>query len=43
MRSRRTRALNAGLAAALTGAKTPQQALKDAQAEAERILLPYQR
>jgi len=38
-----TRALNAGLAAALTGAKTPQQALKDAQAEAERILLPYQR
>jgi len=38
-----TRALNAGLAAALTGAKTAQQALKDAQAEAERILLPYQR
>ena len=38
-----TRALNAGLAAALTGAKTPLQALKDAQAEAERILLPYQR
>lgn len=38
-----TRALNAGLAAALTGTKTPQQALKDAQAEAERILLPYQR
>lgn len=38
-----TRALNAGLAAALTGAKTPQQALRDAQADAMRILLPYQR
>ena len=38
-----TRALNTGLAAALTGAKTPQQALQDAQQEAMRILLPYQR
>ncbi|MES2510301.1 MAG: ABC transporter substrate-binding protein [Pseudomonadota bacterium] len=38
-----TRALNTGLAAALTGAKTPQQAMNDAQAEAARILLPYQR
>ncbi|MDB5874408.1 MAG: transporter substrate-binding protein [Ramlibacter sp.] len=38
-----TRALNTGLAAALSGAKTPQQALQDAQAEAMRILLPYQR
>jgi sn-glycerol 3-phosphate transport system substrate-binding protein len=38
-----TRALNAGLAAALTGAKTPEQAMRDSQAEAMRILLPYQR
>jgi sn-glycerol 3-phosphate transport system substrate-binding protein len=38
-----TRALNAGLAAALSGAKTPRQAMQDAQAEAMRILLPYQR
>jgi sn-glycerol 3-phosphate transport system substrate-binding protein len=38
-----TRALNAGLAAALTGSKTPLQALQDAQAESARILLPYQR
>ncbi len=38
-----TRALNAGLVAALTGAKTPQEAMKDAQTQAERILLPYQR
>ncbi|MBC7609031.1 MAG: ABC transporter substrate-binding protein [Polaromonas sp.] len=38
-----TRALNAGLAAALTGIKTPLQAMRDAQAEATRILLPYQR
>jgi sn-glycerol 3-phosphate transport system substrate-binding protein len=36
-----TKALNDGLQAALTGAKTPQQALKDAQREAERILRPY--
>ena len=38
-----TRVLNAGLVAALTGAKTPQQAMADAQAEAVRILRPYQR
>jgi len=36
-----TKALNDGLQAALTGAKTPQQALKDAQRESERILRPY--
>ena len=33
-----TKALNDGLQAALTGAKTPEQAMKDAQREAERIL-----
>ena len=33
-----TKALNDGLQAALTGAKTPEQAMKDAQAEAARIL-----
>jgi sn-glycerol 3-phosphate transport system substrate-binding protein len=33
-----TKALNDGLQAALTGAKTPEQAMKDAQAEATRIL-----
>ena len=33
-----TKALNDGLQAALTGAKTPAQAMKDAQREAERIL-----
>jgi sn-glycerol 3-phosphate transport system substrate-binding protein len=38
-----TRALNAGLAAALTGTKTPREAMKDAQTQAEHILLPYQR
>ena len=36
-----TKALNDGLQAALTGAKTPEQALKDAQKEAERLLRPY--
>jgi sn-glycerol 3-phosphate transport system substrate-binding protein len=36
-----TKALNDGLQAALTGTKTPEQALKDSQAEAERILKPY--
>ena len=36
-----TKALNDGLQAALTGAKTPTQAMKDAQAEAERILKAY--
>ena len=38
-----TKALNDGLQAALTGSKTPAQAMKDAQAEAERILRPYRR
>jgi sn-glycerol 3-phosphate transport system substrate-binding protein len=38
-----TKALNDGLQAALTGAKAPAQAMKDAQAEAERILRPYRR
>ncbi|HEX4334249.1 MAG TPA: ABC transporter substrate-binding protein [Usitatibacter sp.] len=33
-----TKALNDGIQAALTGAKTPGQAMKDAQAEASRIL-----
>ena len=36
-----TKALNDGLQAALTGSKTPDQAMKDAQAEAERLLKPY--
>ena len=36
-----TKALNDGLQAALTGAKSPEQAMKDSQAEAERILKPY--
>jgi sn-glycerol 3-phosphate transport system substrate-binding protein len=36
-----TKALNDGLQAALTGAKKPEQAMKDAQAEAERLLKPY--
>ena len=35
--------LDDGLRAALTGAKTPAQALRDAQTEAERILKPYRR
>jgi len=38
-----TKALNDGLQAALTTAKTPEQAMKDAQREAERILRPYRR
>jgi sn-glycerol 3-phosphate transport system substrate-binding protein len=38
-----TKALNDGLQAALTGAKTPALAMKDAQAEAERILRSYRR
>jgi sn-glycerol 3-phosphate transport system substrate-binding protein len=38
-----TKALNDGLQAALTGAKTPVQAMKDAQAEAERILRSFRR
>ena len=36
-----TKALNDGLQAALTGAKTAQAAMTDAQAEAERLLKPY--
>ncbi|MGE5616757.1 MAG: ABC transporter substrate-binding protein [Bacillota bacterium] len=38
-----TKALNDGLQAALTGTKTPEQAMKDAQAEASRILRAYKR
>jgi sn-glycerol 3-phosphate transport system substrate-binding protein len=38
-----TKALNDGLQAALTGTKTPARAMKDAQAEADRILRPYRR
>ena len=38
-----TKALNDGIQAALTGAKAPEQAMKDAQAEATRILRPYKR
>jgi sn-glycerol 3-phosphate transport system substrate-binding protein len=36
-----TQALNDGLQAALTGTKTPEQALKDAQREADRLLRSY--
>ena len=36
-----TKALNDGLQAALTGTKTPTQAMKDAQAEADRLLRSY--
>jgi sn-glycerol 3-phosphate transport system substrate-binding protein len=36
-----TQALNDGLQAALTGTKTPEQAMKEAQREADRILRPY--
>ncbi|MDE2418135.1 MAG: ABC transporter substrate-binding protein [Burkholderiales bacterium] len=36
-----TKALNDGLQAALTGAKTPAQAMQDAQKEADRILRSY--
>lgn len=36
-----TKALNDGLQAALTGTKTAQKAMEDAQAEAERILKAY--
>ena len=38
-----TKALNDGIQAALTGAKSPQQAMKDAEAEASRILRSYRR
>jgi len=37
------RALDDGVQAALTGVKTPAQAMKDAQTDAERILRPYRR
>ncbi|PAT31096.1 ABC transporter substrate-binding protein [Vandammella animalimorsus] len=37
-----TKALNDGLQAALTGTKTPEQAMKDAQREATRLLRGYQ-
>ncbi|MEO5702108.1 MAG: ABC transporter substrate-binding protein [Casimicrobiaceae bacterium] len=36
-----TKALNDGLQAALTGSKTPEQAMKDAQREADRLLRSY--
>jgi sn-glycerol 3-phosphate transport system substrate-binding protein len=36
-----TKALNDGLQAALTGSKTSEQAMKDAQREAERLLRPF--
>ena len=38
-----TKALNDGLQAALTGSKTAEAAMKDAQREAERILKPYRK
>jgi sn-glycerol 3-phosphate transport system substrate-binding protein len=38
-----TKALNDGLQAAITGTKTPEQAMKDAQAQSERILRTYRR
>jgi sn-glycerol 3-phosphate transport system substrate-binding protein len=38
-----TKALNDGLQAALTGTKPAAQAMKDAQAEAERILKPFRK
>ena len=36
-----TKAFNDNLQAAITGKKTPAQAMKDAQAEADRLLKPY--
>lgn len=38
-----TKALNDGLQAALTGSKTPDQAMKDAQREADRLLRSYRK
>ena len=38
-----TKALNDGLQAALTGTKSPEQAMKDAQREAERLLRSYKK
>ena len=34
---------SAGLQAALTGTKNPEQAMKDAQREADRLLRPYRK
>jgi sn-glycerol 3-phosphate transport system substrate-binding protein len=39
--ARTGKVLNDALAAALTGKKTPEKALADAQAEIEAILKPY--
>jgi sn-glycerol 3-phosphate transport system substrate-binding protein len=36
-----TKVLNDGLQAALTGTKTPAQAMQDAQKEADRLLRSY--
>ena len=38
-----TKALNDGLQAGLTGSKTAEQAMKDSQREAERLLRPYRK
>lgn len=38
-----TKALNDGLQAALTGSKSPAEAMKDSQREATRILRAYRR
>ena len=38
-----TKALNDGLQAALTGTKTAEAAMKDAQREADRLLRPYRK
>jgi sn-glycerol 3-phosphate transport system substrate-binding protein len=38
-----TKALNDGLQAALTGSKSPEQAMKDAQREADRLLRSYRK
>ena len=38
-----TKALNDGLQAALTGSKPPEQAMKDAQREADRLLKSYRK
>ncbi len=38
-----TKALNDGLQAALTGSKSADQAMKDSQREAERLLRPYRK
>ena len=40
---RLTKELNDGLQAALTGTKSPADAMRDAQREAERLLRPYKR